>query len=148
MTEKAQKRLLIDLAKCDQCSQPADGCEVLALREKATFALICRRCEHASCIIACPFDALERSEDGGVIRRHNLRSCEATLEAAVGAASAAIDRGENQESRLKPLLQCLNGALEYREVDPAEPGVHIVDEQLAARTQAWAKLETGEEAGA
>ena len=78
------KRLIIDLALCDQCDSCAVGCGgLLSLREKATFELVCRRCAHASCIIACPFDALERLDDGAVIRRHNLRcvSCKLCAQA-------------------------------------------------------------------
>jgi Fe-S-cluster-containing hydrogenase component 2 len=90
MTETTHKRLVIDLAKCDGCTTcrvtPSSGDEasrrsgfsrdcghaMMALREHATFQLICRRCQHASCIEACPFDALVRTDDG-TIRRHNLR---------------------------------------------------------------------------
>lgn len=66
------ERLIIDLAACDQCADCTVGPAMLALRERATFELICRRCEHASCVLACPFDALERGEDG-IIKRHNMR---------------------------------------------------------------------------
>ncbi len=45
---------------------------MLGLRERATFALVCRQCLYASCIIACPFDAIERQDDG-IIKRYNLR---------------------------------------------------------------------------
>ncbi|MBT8060349.1 MAG: 4Fe-4S binding protein [Xanthomonadales bacterium] len=86
MTEATHKYLVIDLAKCDHCDSCRAGADrgsgsgfsrdctgaMLALREHATFALICRRCQHASCIEACPFDALERTDEG-TIRRHNLR---------------------------------------------------------------------------
>ena len=81
------KRLIIDLAKCDQCESCGVSCgfhdcrpdnaegqvgPMLSLREKVTFELVCRRCQSASCILACPFDALEKTDDG-VIKRHNLR---------------------------------------------------------------------------
>jgi Fe-S-cluster-containing dehydrogenase component len=38
------------------------GSLLQGLREKVVFALLCRRCEVASCVIACPFDAIERQE--------------------------------------------------------------------------------------
>ncbi len=111
------KRLIIDLAACDRCDGCSIGPAMLALRERATFELVCRRCEHASCVLACPFDALERSEDG-IIKRHNMRcvsckSCslacpfgtiymellpfysmsyEAAVESVVRAASAAMEQ--------------------------------------------------------
>jgi Fe-S-cluster-containing hydrogenase component 2 len=77
------KRLFIDLNKCDGCDKCAVKCAyfyrsqaadhgVLALREMAAFALVCRRCEDPSCVAACKFEALERQGDG-VLKRHNLR---------------------------------------------------------------------------
>ena len=78
------EQLIIDLAACDRCASCTVECAgLLSLREKATFELLCRRCEQASCILACPFGALERIDDGGVIRRHNLRcvSCKLCAQA-------------------------------------------------------------------
>ncbi len=83
MTDSHHKYLVIDLQKCDQCESCSVVCAyhdspdaevhgVSVLRERATFALVCRRCTIASCINACVFDALERGP-GGVIQRHNLR---------------------------------------------------------------------------
>lgn len=80
---EARVRLVVDLAACDRCERcgvvcaaangAADGAgAMLSLREHATFELVCRRCQHASCVVACPFDALERSDDG-IVKRHNLR---------------------------------------------------------------------------
>ena len=77
------KKLFIDLNKCDSCetcgvecayfyrAQPADH-GLLTLRELATFALVCRRCEEPDCVAACRFEALERQDDG-VLKRYNLR---------------------------------------------------------------------------
>ena len=64
--------IIIDLAVCDRCEECTAGPAALALRERATFELVCRRCEQASCVLACPFAALERTEDG-IIKRHNMR---------------------------------------------------------------------------
>ena len=163
------KRLIIDLAACDRCDGCSIGPAMLALRERATFELVCRRCEHASCVEACPFDALERSEDG-IIKRHNMRcvSCKScslacpfgtiymellpfysmSYEAAVGSVGASLARDPvsgNQESREQgSLLLCKQGALEYREVLPDENNIHIIDEFLAARARRWDKNDRGE----
>jgi ferredoxin len=165
------KRLIIDLAACDRCDGCSVGPAMLALRERATFELICRRCEHASCVAACPFDALERTDDG-IIKRHNMRcvsckSCslacpfgtiymellpfysmsyEAAIDVVVGAALAAIEGGGQTESRLKPLPPCRCDALEYREIAPDEKNIHIIDDFLAARARRWDKSDRGEEA--
>jgi len=210
------KRLIIDLAKCDQCESCGVSCgfydcrpdnaegevgPMLSLRERATFELVCRRCQSASCILACPFDALEKTDDG-VIKRHNLRcvsckscaiacpfgtiypellpfysmsyesSCKSCLsgsaEAPVGAglageffsrplaiAGKAGSHSQNQLPQTHPaptgalptcVASCKEGALEYREIEPGETGIHIVDDYLAARTRAWVRRETNMEA--
>jgi len=42
------------------------------IRELATFRFTCRKCEDAPCIAVCPADALEKDEDGIIIRHTNL----------------------------------------------------------------------------
>jgi Fe-S-cluster-containing dehydrogenase component len=42
--------------------------------ELATYALVCRRCEEPHCVMACPVDALEKSEErDGMLVRHTFR---------------------------------------------------------------------------
>ncbi len=77
--------LLIDLDVClaagcepcaATCSYPAHPRNngVLALRELAGYAVVCRRCEHPHCVDACPTQALEqRPELGNMLARHHLR---------------------------------------------------------------------------
>lgn len=156
MTEAAHKHLVIDLAVCDACAACSVGDMMLRLRERATFELICRRCAHASCIIACPFGALERAGDGAVIKRHNLR-CVSCKNCALACPFGTIynellpfyvDEGADlPHARYLPQL-CKYDALEYREVDPAEPGVHIIDEFLAARARAWRRDDQAAESAA
>ena len=180
MTEAPRKFLVIDLDRCDRCATCRVGgrlehgegyghpCShaVLALREKATFALICRRCRHASCIEACPFDALERGDDG-TLWRHNLRcvSCKSCAvacpfgtiypellpfynldyEHSCKACLATVAGGHGQGAPAC-LAGCPEGALEYREVNPGEAGVQQIDDFLAARTRAWLRAERPVEA--
>jgi len=119
-------------------------------------------------VLACPFDALERTEDG-VIKRHNMRcvsckSCalacpfgtiyqellpfyamdyDAAVSLFVGARQAGDDLQSPDAVRTQDaLLQlCRCNALEYREVDADDPDVHIVDGFLAARTRRWNREE-------
>ena len=153
------ERLIIDLAACDGCGECPFGAAMLTLRERATFELVCRRCEVPSCVLACPFDALERTEEG-IIKRHNLRcvSCKSCAlacpfgtiytellpfysmdyRAALNFLLGTTQDGAADRARLSSLLRrCRGKALEYGEVDPNEPGVHVVDEFLAARTRRW-----------
>jgi len=160
MTEMQHKRLVIDLDACDRCYNAEGNCAVecgglTSVREAAVFATVCRRCEHASCVIACPFDALERLEDGGLIKRHNLRCVSCTLCAQacpfgtiypemLPFYSVQCDGCAGRPEKAC-VATCRQGAMAYRYVDPAEEGVHIVDEYLAARVSKWLKREAGAE---
>lgn len=157
------KRLVIDLDKCDQCTCCGVTCDyfyrpraedngVIGLRERATFELICRRCEEPSCIDACMFNALERQADG-VLKRHNLRcvSCKLCAQACpfgtiypdmLGFYVTPCDQclgGDDVEPAC--VRSCGRGALAYRDVDPEEPRLYILDERLAARSDRWVKRE-------
>ena len=80
------QNILIDLIKYRECVR--EGCDrqvpeglvpgdpetngLKPLRELAVFTYTCRRCEDAPCVTVCPEDALEKNEDGMVIRSTNL----------------------------------------------------------------------------
>jgi len=164
MTDASFKRLIIDLEKCDQCESCVVDCGyynrpneqengLSGMRQKATFAVICRRCVHASCIEACAFEALERGEDM-ILQRHNMRcvSCKmcahacpfgtiyadmlAFYEVSCDACLADVD------GTPACVASCPHGALEYRDMDPSEADIHIVDDHLAARAKGWIRQET------
>ncbi len=78
-------KLIIDLAKCKlqgesgtQCSYKhhPDNKGIDSLLEMIRFALICRKCETAPCVKACPNGALEKEptedEDSGTLKRANM----------------------------------------------------------------------------
>ena len=160
MTDGHDKRLVIDLEACSRCHGSDGACAVncggmLALRELVAFKLVCRRCEHASCIAACPFDALQRGDDGGIIRRHNLRcvSCKLCAQACpfgtihpetLPCYATNCDGCAGREEK-SCVMKCAQGAVEYRVVEPDEPGVYIMDEYLAARADRWTPDEVGME---
>jgi len=158
------RRLVIDLETCQRCDDcivecryhyralPADH-GIRGLRERATYLLVCRRCEEASCMAACAFDALERRDDG-VLERHNLRcvSCMACAHACPFGTilpemlpfyetpcDYCLDAAGAEEPAC--VASCRRGGLEYREVRPDEHSVHVVDEHLAARARKWEKRE-------
>ena len=163
MTDTNSKRLIIDLEKCDQCECCIVDCGhynrrhtgengLSGLRQKATFAVICRRCAHASCIDACAFDAIDRGEDM-VLQRHNMRcvSCKmcahacpfGTIYADMLAfyevnCDACLSMADGTPACV---ASCPHGALEYRVTNATETGIHIVDEYLAARAQGWVRRE-------
>ncbi len=159
------RRLIIDLDKCDECDQCGVRCNyfyrpgtedhgVLGLRQRATFHLVCRRCEVPSCVDSCPFDALERQEDG-VLTLHNLRcvSCKLCVHACpfgtiypdmvpfyVCPCDQCLGDGDSEPLCVQT---CSRGALAYREVDAEEAQTHIIDDRLAARSAKWVKREDG-----
>ena len=163
MTEVKQKRLIIDLQKCDQCESCGVSCDyynrpheqdhgMTGLRERATFALICRRCEVASCVEACPINAIER-QGNNIIKRHSLRcvSCKLCAHACPFGTiytdmlpfyethcDACLGHNENEP---RCVATCTLGALEYRVPGVEETDIHIIDEHLAARTRRWLKQE-------
>jgi Fe-S-cluster-containing dehydrogenase component len=78
-------KLIIDLAKTELQEESGVRCSYKhhpenrgfdSLLEMIRFALICRRCESAPCIKACPQGALEkvpsRNNDAGILKRANM----------------------------------------------------------------------------
>jgi formate dehydrogenase iron-sulfur subunit len=43
-----------------------------SVRELATFRFTCRKCEEAPCVAVCPAEALEKDDDGIIMRHTNL----------------------------------------------------------------------------
>lgn len=75
------KKLLIDLDLFAEHKDRDFGCSyfyhsdnqgVRSLLELGTYAIICRKCELAPCVTACPNEALEKREDK-VLQRYNMR---------------------------------------------------------------------------
>ena len=78
-------RLYIDLDVCAsekcktcrvQCSYlyHPDNNGIVSVMELATYALVCRKCEEAHCVKACPVEALEQDkEKNKLLVRHNMR---------------------------------------------------------------------------
>jgi Fe-S-cluster-containing hydrogenase component 2 len=71
------KKLLIDMEKLREYKNiPVEGIpagsgfdsSLKTIRELATFRYTCRKCEKAPCIMACPADALEKTEKGTINR--------------------------------------------------------------------------------
>ena len=155
------RRLVIDLDACDACERCGVRCGdkgsgehlgAIALRERATYALVCRRCREPSCIDACPFDALVRRPDS-VLERLALRcvSCKLCVHACpfgtiypdmVPFYSAPCEQCLAERDRVPPCAQtCSRGAIEYVEIDASAPDLHVVDASLAARARRWSKRE-------
>jgi Fe-S-cluster-containing dehydrogenase component len=148
------KRLFIDLEKCRKCKECPVTCSyyyhpgnngVLALREFATYAVICRQCEEAGCVNACPKEALEKQEDG-TLKRYNMRcvSCKSCgiacpfgtiLPELLPFYNSACDYclGRAQEAGTPDCVgSCPEKAIEFREVsEEPDKNIFLIGEHLA-----------------
>lgn len=140
----AEKKLVIDLAKIRLQSESGVRCSykhhpanrgIDALVEMIRFSLICRRCELAPCIQACPYSALEKvpseRNDAGILVRHNML-CTGCGSCAIACPFGTIYTDlipypssvcDRCKGRLKPgekplcVRTCTDGSIDYREVD-------------------------------
>jgi len=78
MPTPVEKRVLIDVDRCVECRSCAAACYLshadmpavhFARSGWAALPLICRQCKSASCVDACPAEAMVRDESGIVRRR-------------------------------------------------------------------------------
>ena len=155
------KRVVLDLTRCEGCqectvdcgyfyAQPGDNRGIQSLKERATFGIVCRRCEHASCVLSCPYDALER-QPTGTIKRFNLRcvSCKLCTQGCpfgtiypemVGFYTTPCDYCiDNATDAPACVSGCVKDAIRFREVDPHEPHLHVIDDHLAVIAPKWEK---------
>jgi Fe-S-cluster-containing dehydrogenase component len=137
-------KLVIDLAKgalqeeshvqCSYKHHPQNK-GIDALLEMIRFALICRRCESAPCITACPRGALEKvpseNNDAGMLKRANML-CTGCGTCAIACPFGTIYTDlipfpssvcDRSKGRLKPgekplcVQTCQDGSIDYREVN-------------------------------
>lgn len=137
-------KLIIDLAKCKLQGQSKVRCSykhhpenkgIDSLLEMIRFSLICRKCEAAPCINACPVGALEKvatkNDDAGVLKRANML-CTGCGSCAIACPFGTIYTDlipfpssvcDVCKGRLKPdekplcVRTCEDGSIDYGEVD-------------------------------
>ena len=117
----------------------------------ATFSLICRRCEAAPCIEACPNDALEKIpskyNDAGILKRNNML-CTGCGTCAIACPfgtiytdlipypSSVCDLCQDRlEGDGRPL--CVNtatdGSLDYRDVKDSEKDLIEISDGISVK---------------
>jgi len=156
-----KKRLFIDLDLCNNCLEcqarcqyfyHPQNCGITNLREYATFALFCRRCEEAPCVNSCYHQALEKQSDG-ILKRYKMRctSCKSCSVACPFGTILAdfipyLDSHCDyclgiSEKLPKCLTSCTEKAIEFIEIaaDDAANDIYLVGEHLAVHTRKWSR---------
>ncbi len=157
------EKLIIDLARCRTQQESGILCSykhhpenhgIDSLLEMIRFSLICRRCELAPCIMACPQDALEKIPskhgDAGILKRSNML-CTGCGSCAIACPFGTVytdlipfpdsvcDRCRGRlEPNEKPLCvqTCRDGSVDYRTVDlTKEENMMEVFEDIVVRVE-------------
>ncbi len=158
------KRLFIDLDKCNKCEECKAACGyfylkqgrgITNLREYATFALFCRRCEEAPCVRACYRDALEKQPDG-VLKRYKMlcTSCKSCTVACpfgtilpdfIPYLDSKCDFCLGMQDKTPACVAgCPEEAVEFREIEEdAENHIYLIGDNLAVRSRKWSREESG-----
>jgi Fe-S-cluster-containing dehydrogenase component len=155
-----KKKLFVDLEVCAKCPKCVTECTyfyhplnngMIAVRERAALAVVCRRCENPVCISACTRDALEKDPDG-VLRRYNMRcvgckSCSIAcpfgtvlpevIPYAVSVCDYCLERLQGDEVPLC-VKTCPLNAVRFEDVEEdVSENNYSVDEHLVVHALPW-----------
>jgi len=156
------KRLFIDLEKLYSCEEPKADCSyyyrpdnngITRLREIGQFLHICRKCEEAPCVAACPKEALEKQEDG-VIKRYTMRciSCKScslacpfgtilieTIPYIISQCDACLGRCK-EEDPICAKTCSVEGAVKFIKVEESEKDdIFLIGKNIAVHAKPWKK---------
>ena len=156
------KRLLIDLEKLYSCEKPTAECSyyyhpgndgINRLREIGQFMHICRKCEEAPCVSACPKEALEKQEDG-TLKRYTMRciSCKScslacpfgtipveTVPYIVSQCDECVDRC-GKEGPVCAKTCSIEDAVKFTEVKESEKDdIYSISKNIAVHAKPWKK---------
>lgn len=163
------KKILIDLAKfrnpengkynfgeCVYDFHP-DNIGMKAIVEKAMMMFTCRRCEDAPCIEICPEEALEKDDDGFVIRAKNLcvgcQSCVAVcpfgtiMNEVFTYKSSMCDLCDfdNNTTTLKCMKTAPEGAISIVDMEENEENnIYKLNEKILVKELIWEKVKRNE----
>lgn len=155
-------RLFVDLEilskapKCEmRCSyfyHPLnDG--IVALREYATYLIVCRKCEEGTCVRACPKDALEKPKDRPLVRYSfrcvSCKSCSfacpfgtiypEVLPYIISTCDYCLGRLKGDEPPLC-VKTCICGALKYGEFkEEPEKHIYFAGDNLVVHSIQWVR---------
>jgi len=159
-----EEKLYIDLDVCtgDECKDCVVKCSyfyhpgnngIVSVAEFASYALVCRRCEDAHCVNACPVEALEQDKaKDKLLVRHNMRciSCKSCSHACpygtiypelvpllIHNCDFCMDRRTKQNEPLC-IKSCPYGALELRPADmKPDENIFFVGDNIIVHSTHW-----------
>ena len=116
------------------------------IRELATFRFACRKCKDAPCILACPAEALEKDDEGIIIRYTNLcvscKSCVTICPFGTMMTDFFIHHRNkdllfdlNNDIELRKFIEaCPEGTVTAVEADELkEKNIHLLNEKILIR---------------
>ena len=164
------KKLFIDLdicssEKCKECvikcsylyhQQKPGNIGIISAIELATYYLVCRRCEEAHCVNACPVEALEQQKDKDkLLIRHNMRciSCKSCSHACpygtiypelvpllIHNCDFCLDRRDDKNEPIC-ITSCPYGALGLErddiKLDEKDENTFLVGDNLIVHSTHW-----------
>ncbi|HDN58883.1 MAG: 4Fe-4S ferredoxin [Candidatus Neomarinimicrobiota bacterium] len=159
------KKLLIDIPALIESGKSVEDikCEYFyhrdnpgqfSLLEVAEFAVYCRQCKDAFCVLACPKEALEKMENG-LVKRYNMRcvGCKSCILACpfgtifpevINYITAKCDYClEQLKSNPDYVPLCVktspNGAFKMVDIEKEDPenNLFFYGEHLAIKSHSW-----------
>jgi Fe-S-cluster-containing dehydrogenase component len=157
------KRLFIDLEKLNKEGNVTSECSyyyhpknsgITKLRELGQFLFICRKCEEAPCVNACPKEALEKQKDN-ILKRYVVRcvSCKScslacpfgtiaidTIPYIVSQCDACIDRIDKEEPVCVKTCS-VKDAVKFIDIEESEKdNVYLISKNVAVHAMPWKKV--------
>jgi len=157
-------RLFVDLdvcasGKCKKCEiqcsyfHHPENNGILSVSELVTYYLVCRRCEEAHCVNACPVEALEQQENKDkLLVRHNMRcvSCKSCSHACpygtiypelvpllINNCDFCLDR-RNEKDEPLCVKTCSYGALSLKKGDvELDKNTFLVGDNIIVHSTHW-----------
>ena len=160
------KRLYIDLdicsTSCEKCTvecsyyyhqQKPTNNGIVSVKELATYAVVCRRCEEPHCVNACPKEALsQQKEKNKLLVRHYMRcvSCKTCSHACpygtiypehvpylIHNCDFCLDRRDKPDEPLC-IKTCPYGALSLKPADEElGPDTFLVGDNIIVHCKHW-----------
>ncbi len=128
----------IDLDKCFDCKRCKDYSPgIYTYVERGIREIVCRHCKNPPCVAACPEEALEKKEEGNLLRYKMLCvSCKQCATACpVGANPPSVLAYRTYPVHKIDIKKCYKDALS--EIDRSSKEWTVIDDEFAVKAKDW-----------